>query len=386
MSINHPPRSTFRLHASLSVATLLASFLLAAPTLRAQVGNTFTGQGALDDNTTGDFNTADGYDCLGYNTGGSYNVGVGAYTALHNTTGEYNTAVGASALLSNEVGGNNTAIGRAALQKNTTSFNAAFGALALSNSTTGPSNTAGGYGSLYNNVSGSSNTALGVTAMYENFDGRFNTAVGGRSLISNKTGDNNIAIGYDAGSALTTGNNNIDIGAVGKAAESNTIRIGKAGVQHKAFIQGIYGAGVSNGYQVLVNSAGKLGVAIASSARFKEEIKAMEESSAALHALHPVTYRYKAEHDEEQIPQFGLLAEEVEKVNPDLVVHDPEGNVSGVRYEAVNAMLLNEFLKEHRKVEQQASQLAEQEGRIAAQETRIEKLTAAVERLSKSAR
>jgi len=186
-------------------------------------------------------------------------------------------------------------------------------------------------------------------------------------------------VGTNAGQNLTTGSNNIDIGAnvLGAAAETNTIRIGKQGTQKSTLIAGIFGAAV-NGSQVVVSSNGKLGVA-PSSARFKEAIKPMDKASEVILALKPVTFRYKEELDPDGVPQFGLVAEEVEKINPDLVVRGEDGKVMTVRYEAVNAMLLNEFLKEHRKVEEQAAKLDQQQKQIAALTVGLQKVTAQVE-------
>ena len=196
-------------------------------------------------------------------------------------------------------------------------------------------------------------------------------------------GSNNIGLGSDAGSSLTTGSNNIDIGNVGVAAEASTIRIGTAGTHTKAFMAGLVGAGTSTvtGTAVVVNSNGRLGVS-SSSARFKDQIKPMDNTSEAILALKPVTFRYKHELDPEGIPQFGLVAEEVDKVNPDLVARDLEGKVFTVRYEAVNAMLLNEFLKEHRKVEEQDHKIQKQEATIAEQQKQIEALIAGLQRVS----
>ena len=170
-------------------------------------------------------------------------------------------------------------------------------------------------------------------------------------------------MGNHAGFNLTTGDLNIDIGALGIAGESATIRIGESADQTRTFIAGITGVAVT-GAPVVIDGSGQLGVA-PSSTRFKNEIKPMDEASEAILALRPVTFRYKKEIDPQGTPQFGLVAEEVEKVNPDLVVHDKEGKPYSVRYEAVNAMLLNEFLKEHREVEQQERKLAQQETIIA---------------------
>jgi hypothetical protein len=196
-----------------------------------------------------------------------------------------------------------------------------------------------------------------------NQTGSNNTAVGNEALLHNTTGSSNIAMGNHAGFNLTTGDLNIDIGALGIAGESATIRIGESADQTRTFIAGITGVAVT-GAPVVIDGSGQLGVA-PSSTRFKNEIKPMDEASEAILALRPVTFRYKKEIDPQGTPQFGLVAEEVEKVNPDLVVHDKEGKPYSVRYEAVNAMLLNEFLKEHREVEQQERKLAQQETIIA---------------------
>jgi Chaperone of endosialidase len=197
------------------------------------------------------------------------------------------------------------------------------------------------------NTTGSDNTANGGSALFFNTTGSGATANGFQALYRNATGSSNIALGINAGLNLTTGSNNIDIGNVGIADEANTIRIGTDGTQTKTFIAGISGTAVM-GTPVKVNAAGQLGT-VPSSQRFKDEIRPMDKASEAILALKPVTFRYKKEVDPEGIPQFGLVAEDVEKVNPDLVVRDSEGKVFTVRYEAVNAMLLNEFLKEHRK-------------------------------------
>jgi hypothetical protein len=228
-----------------------------------------------------------------------------------------------------------------------------------------------------------------------NRTGEGNTADGQGALLQNTTGANNIALGASAGSNLATGSNNIDIGALGAAGESNTIRIGKAGVQKTAYMQGIRGATVASGVTVIVGTDGHLGTVI-SSARFKEAIKPMDKASEAILALKPVTFRYKHELDPEGIPQFGLVAEQMEKVNPDLVVRDAEGKINSVRSDAVNAMLLNEFLKQHQKVEQQQATIAElkssadnqrtintkQDAIIGQQQKQIEALTAGLQKVS----
>src|SRR5205823_11880352 len=209
-------------------------------------------------------------------------------------------------------------------------------------------------------------------ALFSNRTGIGNTAIGA-SALQNSTGSSNIAVGSNAGANLTTGSNNIDIGNQGAAGDANTIRIGTVGTQSATFVAGIQGVAVT-GSPVVVNTGGQLGVA-RSSARFKEAIKPMDKASEAILALKPVTFRYRHELDPDAIPQFGLVAEQVEKINPDLVARDADGKVNTVRYEAVNAMLLNEFLKEHRRVQ-------ELKGIVAQQQKQIEVLSASVQKVS----
>src|SRR5256886_8098307 len=255
-----------------------------------------------------------------------------------------------------------------------TNGNTFFGDDALVNNTTGIRNTATGSDVLFSNTTGDSNTATGSAALTENLTGFDNTATGVEALGSNTTGSNNIAVGFHAGDALTTGSNNIEIGNVGVAGDFKRIRIGTTGTQTKTFIAGISGATVASGVGVIVGSNGQLGTVV-SSERFKAEIKPMDKASQAILALKPVPFHYKKELDPEGTPQFGLIAEEVEKVNPDLVARDDEGKVYTVRYEAVNAMLLNEFLKEHRQVE-------ELKATVAKQEKAIKTLTAGLQKVS----
>jgi hypothetical protein len=248
---------------------------------------------------------------------------------------------------------------------------------ALQDNTTGGTNTAIGRQALRSNTEGNQNTAVGHQALINN-SGEGNTAVGSLALRDNTTGTFNIALGDFAGSAITTGHSNIDIGNFGVAGESNTIRIGDEAVQTATYIAGISGRTASGGVAVFVNSNGKLGSST-SSARFKEEIKPMGEASEAILALKPVTFRYKPEIDPKRIPQFGLVAEEVEKVNPDLVARDKEGKPYSVRYDQVNAMLLNEFLKEHRKNEEQQATIARQQKQIEALAAGLQKVSAQLE-------
>jgi trimeric autotransporter adhesin len=331
-------------------------------------------------------NTAEGDNALFSLTSGAGNTATGFQALYSNTTvappaGADNTATGSQALFSNTTGFSNTATGVGALYSNTTGFyNTATGLGALYSNTTGWPNTATGFGALQSNTIGSNNTATGYYALVSNTTGFQNTATGQEALLGNTTGSHNIALGFDAGINLTTGSNNIEIGNAGGltgTGDKNTIRIGTIGTQQATFIAGIYNATSFSGTAVYVNSQGQLGT-MTSSRRFKEQIKPMDKASKAILSLRPVTFRYKQELDPKGIPQFGLVAEEVEKVSPDLVARDGEGKVYTVRYEAVNAMLLNEFLKEHRTVQELKSIVAKQEATAAQQQKEIKALTASL--------
>ena len=347
-------------HGLLPIMLLLAWFW-ASPTVQAVV--------PAPDGGYPNFNTAEGENALFSLTTGVFNTALGGQALFSNTNGNTNTAVGLNALFSNK-GSQNVAVGGQALQSNTTGFqNAAIGWRALFMNTIGFHNTATGPEALLRNTTGNHNTATGDLALGSNTTGNFNTTDGAHSLVLNTTGTLNIVLGFAAGQNLTTGSNNIDVANGGVAAESNTIRIGNQvafsdmdGIMHpahtKTFIAGIHGVAVT-GAAVVVSSSGQVGVA-PSSARFKDEIKPMDKASEAILALKPVTFRYKKELDPEGIPQFGLVAEQVAKVNPDLVAHDAKGKPYTVRYEVVNAMLLNEFLKEHRKVQELEATVAQQ--------------------------
>jgi hypothetical protein len=272
-----------------------------------------------------------------------------------------NTAEGDNALLSLTSGNYDTALGFRSLEKNTAgNFNTAIGAGALLLNTTATENTATGAAALLSNASpfligGNGNTANGAFALFRNNTGSLNTAIGDRALLNNTTGSGNIVLGSNAGSAVTTASNVIAIGSAG------------ANVGGTCFIAHIRGVttGNPNGIPVYIDSAGQLGT-FTSSRRFKKEIKSMDKASEGILALKPVTFQYKT--DPTQTPQFGLIAEEVAEVDPDLVVRDEKGGPYTVRYDAVNAMLLNEFLKEHRKVE--------------ALEKQVEKLAAGLQKVS----
>ena len=311
--------------------------------------NTAIGWYSLFGTSSGSFNTAVGAGALDLNTADN-NTAVGVAALLLNTTGIENTANGRAALEFNDTGTNNTAVGSKALLSNTTgNLNTAIGVEALEHNTIGHDNTANGTAALFNNTTGMQNTANGVSALSSNTTGSFNTATGVAALVNNTTGSGNTALGVGAGSNQTIGDDNIYIGSSGVS--------GVAGESNSCYIGSIVNQPSPNGIQVFINSNNKLGTSV-SSARFKENIKPMAKASEGLYALAPVAFRYKKEIDPAGTSQLGLVAEDVEKVNPDLVVRDTEGKPYSVRYDQVNAMLLNEFLKEHRKVEQLEKKVA----------------------------
>jgi trimeric autotransporter adhesin len=353
-----------------------------AGTLLFNVGDQSTGEGvndtalggaALLSNTTGSENTALGTQALFSNTEGGLNTATGYQALLSNTTGFFNTANGAFALFSNTTGNLNTANGYAALNRNTTGMhNTATGDGALFNNIVGDFNTANAYHALFSNISGHHNTADGSEAL-ANATGSGNTALGVHALFSDTTGVNNTALGASAGFNVTTANNVICIGADGQ------------NVSNSCYIGYIFGVTSAGGTAVFINGDGRLGTTT-SSRRFKEEVKPMERASEALFGLKPVTFRYKKNIDPAGTPQLGLVAEEVEKVNPALVVRDKEGKPYSVRYDQVNAMLLNEFLKEHRTVEEQQAAITQLKAELQATATRqqkqIESLTAGLQKVS----
>ncbi|HVA67905.1 MAG TPA: tail fiber domain-containing protein [Candidatus Binataceae bacterium] len=304
--------------------------------------DTAAGVNALLNNTTGVDNTASGAGALASNTTGSGNTAAGVNALLNNTTGVDNTASGSLALQTSTTGNDDTASGFQALFSNTTGAkNTASGALTLGNNTTGSNNTASGDSALLTNFTGSNNTASGFEALFNNAAGNNNTAVGYNALL-NSTGNHNIALGFNAGVNLTSGNKNVDIGNPGAAAESATIRIGKEGIQTATYVAGISGSLVT-GEAVMVSNTGQLGVVL-SSARYKRDIHDMGQSSDNLMKLRPVTFRYKA--DPAGTLQYGLVAEEVAKLYPELVTRGIDGRVQSVRYTVLTAMLLNELQKQ----------------------------------------
>ena len=399
-------------------------------------GNTAEGQNALLHLTTGTFNTAIGLNSLESLTGGKFNTGLGAKTLLSNRA-DQNTAIGFSALFRNSTGFANTAIGAFDLVANSTgSFNTAAGVDALHSNTTGNSNTAFGVDALFSNTIGIANTAIGARAVFSNISGAENTAIGFRALQSNTTGNSNTAIGLDAlvsnvggtnntangVSALSTntmGGGNVAIGtgalfsndfgntntAVGESALANSLvsdntalgadagffattgtgnvyigaqMTGVDGESNHTYIRNINSNPVSGTGTdtVTVNlTTGLLGHA-SSSRRYKEKVKPMDNASEALYQLHPVTFRYNKQIDRTQSPAFGLIAEEVAEVNPDLVARNSHGEPETVHYEMVNAMLLNEFLKEHRAFLEEQCKVERLEKQVAALTAGLQKVTA----------
>jgi hypothetical protein len=375
----------------------------------AGIDNTANGQQALYSNTNGSGNTANGQQALYSNTSGSNNTANGIAALYSNTTGTNNTANGIAALYSNTTGNGNTANGDSALYANTTgSGNAANGQQALFSNTTGGGNTANGQQALFSNTTGSGNTANGQQALYSNTNGSGNTANGDGALTFNTSGSDNtasgdnalyknmiasdnVALGFEAGYNLTNGNqnivlgymagynltngaSNIEIGNEGNGNDNKIIRIGVQGTQSGTYIAGISGVTISpTGGAVYVNANGQLGT-VNSSRRFKEAIQDMASQSDILLSLRPVAFHYKPDLDPQLTPQYGLIAEEVEKVAPELVLRDDKGEVLSVRYEQINAMLLNEFLKEHRTVEAQNTEIQDLKQSVAELKAMVEKL------------
>lgn len=387
-----------RISAQIVVVSLCAGFLAQvhavspAPDGCYPNFTTAEGCGALNSLTTGPGNTALGWRSLFSDSAGSFNTGLGAGALVLND-GDSNTAVGAAALLLN-TNRDNTAIGTTAMVHNDTgSGNTAVGASALFNNATGIENSALGYhalfshqGANFNNAvggfalssdeTGSSNNAFGHSALANNVTGIRNTAIGDMALVSS-TGSDNIALGANAGINQDTGSQNIYIGDSGSSGQERVIAIGAnspTGTPYtQTYIGGIYNAPVTDRI-AYIQADGRLGT-LMSSQRYKEDIQSMDAASDALYSLRPVTFHYKQKIDPSHKLSFGLVAEEVAEVSPDLVSPDAEGKPQTVRYDAINAMLLNEFLKEHRKVE-------ELESRLARQEKQMESMAASLQRVS----
>jgi len=339
-------------------------------------GNTAEGNNALFSLTTGKNNTALGASALFSTQGGGDNTAIGYVALNRNTAGNENTATGAVALGDNVLGRGNTATGFHAIIHNTNgNFNTATGHNVIGKNTTGNNNTAMGEGTLVNNTTGEFNSAIGSGALPNNTIGNRNSGIGRLALAANTTGNFNVALGDNAGTGVITADDVICIGhAVAGVNVSGTCFIGSIrGVQTQN----------ANALPVVIDGAGQLGTT-PSSQRFKHDIKPMNKTSEAILALNPVTFHYKS--DNTGTPQFGLIAEEVAKVNPDLIVRDENGEIYTVRYDAVNAMLLNEFLKEHRRVQELEATVAQQrkdsEATAVRQQKQIEVLTAGLQKVS----
>jgi len=374
----------FSLAATLAIALFSAAgvaratctqctFSLNAGTNSSGTDETGFGYGALNGGPdAGSDNTATGVSALGLNTSGSDNTATGLDALGANTTGEDNTATGVSALENNTSGEDNTAAGLDALFTNTT----------------GEDNTASGYQALQLN-NGDDNTATGWIALQANSTGNDNTATGYSALEDNLTGSNNIAVGFEAGTNLSTGSNNIYVGSPGGlAGESNAIRIGVQGTQTATYVAGIFGTprNLLNSRMVVVSSNGQLGTllgfpsSIPSSARYKRDIRNMGAASNGLLKLRPVSFRYKQ--DPAGALQYGLIAEEVERVYPELVTHGDDGKVEGVRYELLPALLLNEVQKQAKENQQQAEQIRILTKQISALKKKDAQIDALAERMN----
>ncbi len=388
--------------------------------------NTASGFGALDLNTTGAANTATGAGALLANTSGAYNTAIGTLALFSTTTGDLNTALGVSALFSNTSGyynlasgayslfnnrngANNTASGYYALFDNVAgNANTAVGSFSLAFNSSGAKNTAAGAYTLYSNVGGNGNVALGSYALYNNLNGgsstssSYNVAIGmnalyanttnaaagynsavGYSALSANTGIGNSALGANAGSGLTTGNYNTDIGygVTGVAGDNYVTRIGVTITDNSipgtptTYIAGIYNT-VLSGQAVVVTSSGQLGVSSASSERFKTDIATMDADTDRLAQLRPVTFRFRS--DAQGTRQYGLIAEEVARVYPELVIRDEHGRIDGVRYDELAPMLLNEVQKQRATIRSQDARIDEMTRQLAELDSLRDEMRAAL--------
>lgn len=363
-----------------SVTTGLNNTAVGANALTANAAggyNTAVGAGALAGNTTGNFNMAIGTEALNLNNA-SFNLAIGFRVGYLNTTGRHLTGIGAAAMRNNTIGEFNTAIGADALRENTTtSFNAVVGDGALA-AFKGTAATDG------------ANTAFGSIALTALTSGQENVVVGRRALEVLTDGSNNVAVGWRTGDLLTTGSRNTFIGDQAGSSEgpdvSDVICIGETGdtnggetAPNRCYIGQIFGVTTGNaGSPVLIDFDGQLGT-VSSSRRFKKDIRPMDQASEAILKFKPVTFQYKVGRDgkkAQETREFGLIAEDVAAVNPDLIVRDKNGEIYSVRYDAVNVMLLNEFLKEHKKVEEQQASIADLKSTVALQQKKMQVFTA----------
>jgi Chaperone of endosialidase len=298
-------------------------------------------------------------------TFGTNNLFLGNGSGNFSMTGAGNTGVGKFVLLSNSTGSNNTAVGL----------------LAMTANTTGSDNTAIGRGALLGNQLGNANTVVGTNALSGSNTGNNNTAIGFNALAGNTSGGGNIAVGTSAGSNLTTGNNNIIVGNQGVGGESATIRIGT--VQTRAFLAGVRGriTGAADAIAVLIDSNGQLGT-ISSSRLVKEDIRDMGEGTERLMKLRPVVFRYTSELDPSRSRQYGLIAEEVAKVFPDLAVYDAKGRPETVKYHVLPSLLLNALQNQQQTIEDQRREIDDQRREIDELRARLDRLESQNERMA----
>lgn len=334
---------------------LVVSIIVPRIAMAQAPGNTSYGSSALSSNTTGGDNSAFGDSALRSNTDGTFNTASGYRALYSNNDGSFNTAMGQNALYFNTIGSYNIAMGQGALFYNIS----------------GDSNTASGTNTLFHNIIGNFNTAVGDQALLVS-DGNSNTAIGSSALI-NSAGNGNIAVGANAGGQITTGSNNIDIGSGGSSSDNGVIRIG-SGDQSATMIAAIYGTSIPGGQQVYINKYGHLGT-LTSSQRFKEDIKSIDVVSDKLLQLRPVSFHYKQAADDGTKPlQYGLIAEEVAKVYPELVEYDKDGKPFAVHYNLLTPLLLRELQKEHSENVSRQAEIAELKKQLISQ--RAEMLTA----------
>lgn len=324
--------------------------------------NTAGGTGALGaNNTSASYsNTAFGFRPLANNTSGNRNSAFGSEALTSNSSGSGNTAVGLWSMLKNTVGNFNTASGAGTLGNNISGLsNSASGGWSLFNNIGGNYNTANGFEALYNNLSGAANTALGYRSLYSEQSGSYNVALGTHALVKMQSGSSNLALGVKAGGNLISGNRNIYLGNPGLPIESDSIHIGNTN-HTRTFISGIRGksTGLKNAVLVVIDSNGQLGT-VNSSERFKKDIRDMAGASQNLLKLRPVTYRYKQPAESGQEPlEYGLIAEEVAKIYPDLVAYGADGKIETVQYQKLTPMLLNELQKQAVIIKQQQAEIA----------------------------
>jgi hypothetical protein len=353
--------------------TAILLVVLASATIAAAGSDTCAGSGAIIGGTCAPLTNAI--------SGDNSNTALGAEALLNNTTGLVNTATGADALKSNTTGFQNTADGAGALISNTTGdANTAVGLDTLVGNTTGNANTGVGDAALDQNTTGADNVAIGGVALFHNTSGFGNTAVGDEALL-NSTGTFNIGVGAGAGANLVTGDNNIDIGNQSAASESGTIRIGTQDTQTATFVAGIFGTPMSKSSAsvVLIDSSGHLGVQV-SSARYKRDIHDMGNASNGLQKLRPVSFRYKQ--DPAGSLQYGLIAEDVARVYPELVTRTDDGKIEGVRYDLLPALLVNEVQKLAKETRQKDAQIADLRKQIDALKKKDTQIDALAERMN----